>query len=315
MTEEGGLNSEGVIFSIDTDGNGYKDLLDFNYTNGEYPYGSLTLSKGKLFGMTREGGAMNNGCIFSIDTNGNDYKDLLDFTGTNGGSPFGSLALSGNKLFGMTDLNFTDGNIFSIDTNGSGYNVLFNFNGYNGFDPQGDLILVGSKLYGMTLQGGVNGYGVIFSMDTNGNDCTVKVAFNNRVNPQGANSVGNLTLSGNILYGMTKLGGVNGYGVIFKLDTNSTTSINNLTPASASINVYPNPSNGIFKLGIRNYELGMNCQVEIYNVLGEKVYSQFNIQHPTFNIDLSGQANGVYFYRVLTENGELLGEGKVVIEH
>ncbi len=31
------------------------------------------------------------------------------------------------------------------------------------------------------------------------------------------------------------------------------------------------------------------------------------------SIDLSSQPNGVYFYRVTVENGEILGTGKMVI--
>jgi hypothetical protein len=54
--------------------------------------------------------------------------------------------------------------------------------------------------------------------------------------------------------------------------------------------------------------------VEVYDILGEKVYSQFNNQQTTFNIDLSNQPNGVYFYRVISEDGNLFGEGKLIIQ-
>jgi hypothetical protein len=32
------------------------------------------------------------------------------------------------------------------------------------------------------------------------------------------------------------------------------------------------------------------------------------------NIDLSSQPNGIYFYRVLNEDGSLAGEGKIVVQ-
>ena len=329
MTLYGGLNGMGNIFSIDTDGSGYKDLLDFNDTNGAYPYGSLTFSKGKLFGMTYQGGTINNGCIFSIDTNGNGYRDLLNFNVSDGGLPFGSLILSGSKLFGMTDRNFSDGNIFTIDTDGTGYNVLFNFNGYDGYNPQGDVILIGSNLYGMTLQGGASDSGVVFTVDTNGNNVRVLVDFNNNSYPEGANPVGDLTPSGNVLYGMTKLGGANGYGVIFSY-RNLGLGIDNLTSISTSINVSPNPSHGIFTIRFNHSEnarpdesFGRVSGVEIYNVMGERVLKQIlRSTQPARTgtggddktIDLSGQPNGVYFYRVLREDGSVLGSGKVVVE-
>jgi len=52
MTFQGGVNNAGVIFLIDTDGTGFKKLYDFtNSANGNYPYGSSTISGGKLYGM------------------------------------------------------------------------------------------------------------------------------------------------------------------------------------------------------------------------------------------------------------------------
>src|SRR5438477_373196 len=94
----------GSVYSINTDGSGYKDLFDFNGPTGGYPQGSLTLLGNILFGMTTAGGASNNGCIFSINTDGSGYKDFFDFslTNSNGGSPFGDLTMFGNMLYGMT---------------------------------------------------------------------------------------------------------------------------------------------------------------------------------------------------------------------
>ncbi len=97
MTYQGGANGDGLIFSIDTNGSGYKDLLDFDNAHGYYPNDSLTFSGKTLFGMASYGGANGDGLIFSIDTNRSGYKDLLDFNITNGKKHEGSLALSGKK--------------------------------------------------------------------------------------------------------------------------------------------------------------------------------------------------------------------------
>jgi len=83
----------------------------------------------------------------------------------------------------------------------------------------------------------------------------------------------------------------------------------------SSITIYPNPSNGIFQLKITNYELGNNNTVEVYNILGEKVYShQLLISNSQFLIDLSSQPNGIYLYRVTSETGNLIGEGKLEVQ-
>ena len=59
----------------------------------------------------------------------------------------------------------------------------------------------------------------------------------------------------------------------------------------------------------------VSCQVEIYNVLGEKVLTEIlRTVHDDKVISISKQPNGVYFYRVLNENGNLLGQGKIVIQ-
>jgi hypothetical protein len=83
---------------------------------------------------------------------------------------------------------------------------------------------------------------------------------------------------------------------------------------NAVLEIYPNPSNGRFQLVISNYQLGMNNTIEVYNVLGEKIYSA-NYSLPTtyYSLDLSNQPNGIYLYRVLSTNGSMIGEGKLMI--
>src|ERR1700722_8849873 len=105
-----------VYLGIGTGRAQYKDLLNFNGTNGQYPLCNLTISGNKLFGITQNGGSKDSGCIFSINTNGSGYSDLLDFNGLNGAFPQGSLTLSGDTLYGMTTDGgaFGDGCIFAI---------------------------------------------------------------------------------------------------------------------------------------------------------------------------------------------------------
>lgn len=91
----------------------------------------------------------------------------------------------------------------------------------------------------------------------------------------------------------------------------------------SNITVYPNPGNGIFTLVIageakpvRTVQPGGQSPftIEIYNMLGEKVSSNYQItKSSNYQIDLTNQPNGVYFYRVITENGELIGDGKLII--
>ena len=79
-----------------------------------------------------------------------------------------------------------------------------------------------------------------------------------------------------------------------------------------NINLYPNPNNGQFTVSIANYEVGITNNVEIYNMLGQKVYSQSNIHNPTFNINISSEPNGIYLIRILDKDGNLVSQKKVV---
>ncbi len=91
--------------------------------------------------------------------------------------------------------------------------------------------------------------------------------------------------------------------------------IDNLS-ASSGMNVYPNPNNGEFTIvesGKLKMENGKN-NIEIYNMLGEKVYSQFSTLNSPFSINLSEEPNGIYLYRVTAEDGSLIGEGKLMIQ-
>src|ERR1700679_3538019 len=61
----GGARDSGCIFSIDTNGNNYKDLFDFAIVKC-FGASSLTISGNTLYGMTQYGGTKGAGCIFSI---------------------------------------------------------------------------------------------------------------------------------------------------------------------------------------------------------------------------------------------------------
>ena len=306
----GGVNGHGRIFSIDTDGNGYRDLLD---TSVE---GKLILSGGKIYGVSSDG-LYGYGSIFRSDTNGRGYIDLFNFNDTNGAF-CSSLMLSGKTLYGITsgvDTSYKEW-IFSIDTSGIGFRERYTFTQAHlyhlGIGPNCPLLISKNILYGMTSYGGAYFQGNIFSVDTNGNEYKDMVDFNGT---NGGEPFSSLSISGSTLFGVTTQGGVGNYGIIFKIDTSTIASINNLSFHTTDIKAYPNPSNGVFTLQVKGEEATGNSNIEVYNVLGERVFTYAIPSNQTSNvIDLNLQPNGVYLYRVIAENGNLLGEGKIVIE-
>jgi hypothetical protein len=84
------------------------------------------------------------------------------------------------------------------------------------------------------------------------------------------------------------------------------------TNSTGEMEVYPNPNQGSFTLNLEN-TMG-NSQIIIYNMLGEKVYSQFTIGNSQFTINLHNQSAGMYFYRVVSESGSLIGDGKLIVQ-
>lgn len=69
--------------------------------------------------------------------------------------------------------------------------------------------------------------------------------------------------------------------------------------SGTTINIYPNPSGGKFFIEMEKIRNGV---IEIYNVLGEKIYSSELINQKQ-EIDLSKEPNGIYFLQLKTENG------------
>jgi uncharacterized repeat protein (TIGR03803 family) len=124
MTLGGGSSGKGNLFSVGTDGSGFKNLLSFSGTSGVYPglqpWGSLILSGTTLYGMTKEGGSSGDGNIFSVGINGSGFENLLSFTGTGGAHPGeypkGDLMLSDGILYGTTSYGgaYGDGTAFSL---------------------------------------------------------------------------------------------------------------------------------------------------------------------------------------------------------
>lgn len=75
-----------------------------------------------------------------------------------------------------------------------------------------------------------------------------------------------------------------------------------------NISFYPNPHNGTFNISISSQI--KNGSIEIYNSLGDLVFKQETINQEN-TIELSNQANGLYFVKVMSEN-KIVWMGKIV---
>ncbi|MEI9962919.1 MAG: choice-of-anchor tandem repeat GloVer-containing protein [Limisphaerales bacterium] len=223
----GGTSGVGTVFKVDTDGNNFVTVHNFTGTGGEgaLPYAGLVLSTSitgnTLYGTTFIGSAVIDGytsigTVFAVDTDGNNFRTLHSFPGGYYAAwPACRLLLSGNVLYGTTfggggDL-INHGTIFSIDTSGNNFTTLHEFVGVSdGANPYAGLIFWHGILYGVNSCSSVGTPGTIFSVRTNGTDFTTLYSFTG--GSDGKSPVGELTLSGDTVYGTTVNGGSGGAG-------------------------------------------------------------------------------------------------------
>ena len=271
-TASGGTNGNGTIFLVNTDGSNFSLIHTFSpytsypvsgaNTEGQSPAG-LTLSGDKLYGTMRFGGTNGEGTVFSVNTDGTDFTILHTFSATSssssnsyavalytnsdGAEPSAGVVVLGNTIYGTTGIGGTGGTngstilgfgtIFSMGTDGDHFTVLHNFEtGYVAPNFNGELILSHNTLYGTMLNGSTNvgdpAAGVVFSINTNGDNFTILHAFNGS---DGAYPGVDLFLSGDNLYGATEGGGGSGSGTIFAVNTNGS-GFTNLYSFMATVN-------------------------------------------------------------------------------
>ncbi len=223
MTAQGGANSCGIIFSIDTTNNNtFAKLHDFNsVTDGGNPYGSFANIGGILYGTAYIGGSASYGTVFSFNLTGNILTDIHDFDSTHGRWPYFSTPINVNGvLYGMTYYggSNSNGTVFTIDTtNNNQFTDIHDFYyPVDGAFPLGSLVNVGGIVYGLT-QTASNNYGTLFSIDTTNSNNFSSVHVFNQID---GGSTGSYLLNvGGVIYGLSTSDGANGAGTIFSLDT------------------------------------------------------------------------------------------------
>jgi len=341
MTEYGGANNEGVLFSFNTTTNKETVAVTFNDVNGSYPQGNLLrASNGLIYGMTPNGGSNEEGVLFYYNPVSGKDSVLVNLSDNIGFSPYGGLMeANSGLLYGMTysgGANY-DGVIFSFNTKTKAYNALYSFNdSTSGESPYGSLAEASNGLlYGMTYFGGKQGDGVFFSFDPSTNK---EKPLMNFTGANGANPTGTLVLdsTGTLLYGTTSVGGQSNYGVLFSYntvtnkdsvllsfsDTNGAnptsilivggyvSGVNEITQSHDVVLVYPNP----FKdMATVLFSTPGNHYIEMYTATGEKIKS-FSCNSSQYEIPRAELSAGIYFLKFYDSEHHYTYSSKIVVQ-
>ena len=221
-TFNGGTFGYGTVYKLDTAGN---ETVLYTFTggsDGSNPYaGVVRDSAGNLYGTTWYGGVGGAGVIYQVDASGNETV-LYSFTGAPGNarSYSGLYRDSAGNLYGVSYSGGTAGfgAVYKLDT-ANNYTVLYNFTGgADGRYPYAGVIRdAAGNLYGTTEVGGAYYGGVVYKVDTSGNE-TVLYNFTGGSDGDYPNG-GLIRDSAGNFYGTTTYGGASGFGAVYKLDT------------------------------------------------------------------------------------------------
>ncbi len=346
VTEDGGTDN-GVIFSYNISSGKEKIVYSFGGDSDALsPEGPLfQLNDSLLYGLSTEGGSHAYGAIYKYNMVTEEESVVHSFasTDTDGRYSIGGLIkATDGLLYGMTYAGGKNnsGTIFNFNPATGVETVLHSFGGFpNGVSPYGTFIQVtDSDLYGVTYEGGNHSVGTIFKYNIYSKITTQLYEFNSTGDGYYP-WYGPLFLDGNLLYGMTQMGGANGDGIIFTfniaLDTeidvydfntgsfgeapkggfavyNKVTGVKQLSDEGGQLTVYPNPSSDFIYVNLSPQQ-AQPVQLSLYNMLGQEVYSTLTPPHtnPTVTIGVTNLPDGVYVLRV--NEGNITQQKEVVV--
>jgi uncharacterized repeat protein (TIGR03803 family) len=238
------VGSYGVIFHLDPTDVASSYSIDHVFAghdtdDGDNPrHDAMTPFNNQLYGTTLEGGTHNNGIIFSIGQDGTGYQALLSLHNSIGDESHSCFVVANDILYGMTAAGGDNGEgvVFSFNppsptptptatptATPTNFQTLFSFAcaSSTGKEPHGRLTLDpdGTTLYWMTRKGGEHDYGVVFKIETSGNNYTELHDFAGGDSDGATSDHGYVVQSGDHLYGMTTNGGHHDDGVLFRIKT------------------------------------------------------------------------------------------------
>jgi uncharacterized repeat protein (TIGR03803 family) len=303
-TNNGGIHNSGTVFKIKPDGSNFLKIFDFDYgtSSGSGPSCALYKDGPFLYGTNTFAGANNFGAIFklcnpqvvasstsmaicegdSITLSGSGADVYYWSGGVTDGVPFSPAASTTYILSGMI------GSCIAYDTlNIVVHSPVVNLTAY---DP------ICTYSQDLALSGGTPTGGYYSGPHVSGNTFNADNA-----------GIGSFLIT----YNFTDVNNCSNSDTA-SIQVISCTDVNTIE-YSKNLSVFPNPFNNSVSFRIANGIILKNASMEIYDSLGEIVYSLKNITEYEFHIYRNNLSSGIYFYHFINDNN-LSSSGKLVVD-
>lgn len=215
---KGGSWSEQVLYSFGTGTN-----------DGANPMAGVTFDKsGNLYGTTSAGGAYSYGTVFQLAPSSSGWTEniLHQFElQSDGGIPYAGITINAGDLYGAT----TDGGgggsdgggtVFEISPSGSGWSfqVIDSLAGWGISGTERSFILKDGKIFATTHCDGADSAGTVYELSPSGSSWTYTQLYSFTGLTDGLYSVSTPVFDEeDNLWGTTRYGGANNWGVVFKI--------------------------------------------------------------------------------------------------
>ncbi len=225
LTQNGGTNNTGILFSFDPTSSVFTRLVNFSTTLGTYPLGTMVEVSGKLYGLCSHGGTADGGTVFEYTIGGSCVKKQdLALTAAGTVPLNGFFKATSGKLYSTTSTGAANalGGLFDYVPGTNTLTPLHDFTTADGSSPKGDLMQASNgSLYGTTSLNGQFTFGSIFSWNPSTSTFTRLYSFNSA---EGAAPAGDLVQASNgKLYGTFSQDGQGASGGIFSWNITTST--------------------------------------------------------------------------------------------
>ncbi len=272
-------SGSGNLYRLDKNGNNFELIYNFpDLSLGYNPRGSLVENNGQLYGTTIysfPGG----GVVFRINRDGTGYTVIRNFDNVTGlRNPVDGVVITGDFIYGHAEYGGTENNggLYRVNKNGTGYQELHEFNGaQDGANPWGIPVIAGNgKIYGATSNGGTNGFGMVYSIETTGINYSVLRNFSDATDGSYPRVL--IQASDGALYGTTLFSPMPGSGgMIYRMNLDGS--------AFSVIHEFNSSTQGWGPLGLMDLVPGTPLPVNWISFTGRKINADIVLNWETAN--------------------------------